>query len=318
MAINVTKRSIKEVFGIGSTTATIPTFEGFDRIPAVDPNFLFRDDQVQILLLWYFKGVDAGMRNLMLFGPHGSGKTELVRQFAARIGVPLFEDVGSPDRLFMDYVGQFLPTKEGPRFVDSMLIQSMRSPQAIFLLNEIDLIQQDTLVSLNNMLDKGVLENPSTSEKVQAAKGWKFVATANTNMAGDSTGVYKGTKRQSAATASRFFMYPCEYMKDDQEKAVLARLGINAMTAERAVRFAAATRKAFLEGTIRSVMTTREVVMWTLQEKALQNSSAFKSAAQAALEMSFLSKCEGRDKLALAEAYRSVTGEEYRGIDLQT
>lgn len=316
MAINVTKRSIKETFGVGSATAQIPTFSGFDRVPAVDPNFLFREDQLQILLLWYFKGVEAGMRNLMLYGPHGSGKTELVRQFAARLGVPLFEDVGSPDRLFMDYVGQFLPTKEGPQMVDSMLVRSMKMKQSIFLMNEVDLIQQDVLVSLNNMLDKGILENPSSSEKVVAEKGWKFVATANTNLSGDSTGVYKGTKKQSAATASRFFMYPCSYMSEDQEKEILARLGISPIMQERAVRFANQTRKAFMDGRIRSVMTTREVVMWALQDKALTGSSTFKSATQAALEMSFMSKCESKDKIALAQAYRDATAEEYRGIEL--
>lgn len=315
-SITNSMHTVKDVFGVGSATAKIPVFSGFDRVPTADANFVFREDQVQILITWYFKGGTAGMRNLLLWGPHGSGKTELIRQFCARIRVPLFEDVGSSDRLFMDYVGTFLPTASGPRMVDSMLVKSMRVPHAVFLMNEADALAQDTMLALNNILDKGVLENPSTSEKVVAANGWRFVGTSNTNMTGDAHGSYKGTKKQSAATASRFFMYPCSYMPEDLEKKVLENYGADPIFIEGAVRFANHTRKAFMDGTVRSVMTTRELVMWTQQYGALHKSSVFKSPRQATLEMSFMSKCESRDKMALQQAYRDLFSDEYVGIQL--
>lgn len=315
MTISVNYETIKSLFGLGAEVK-VPVFSGFTRVPAIDPNFVFREDHVTILLTWYFKGETAGMRNLLLHGPHGSGKTELVRQFAARIGVPLFEDVGASDRVFSDYVGNFMPTENGLQMVDSMLVKSMRTPQAIYLMNEIDVSSQDTAVNLNNLLDKHVLESGITSERIPAAKGWRFVATANTNLAGDATGLYKATKTHNASLASRFFLYPCTYMDQETEKNVLAKYGIDPLTSELCVRYAAATRQAFTEARIRTVLTTRELVNWALQSKALENTTVFKNAKHAALEMSFLSKATPKDKAALVQAFFDISGDTFVGVQL--
>lgn len=315
MTISVSYETVKSLFNIGAETK-VPVFNGFSRVPSIDPNFIFREDHVTILLTWYFKGESAGMRNLLLWGPHGSGKTELVRQFAARLGIPVFEDVGAADRVFSDYVGNFMPTENGLAMVDSMLVKSMRTPQAIYLINEIDLSSQDTATGFNNLLDKHVLESNITSEKIVAAKGWRICATGNTNMSGDTTGLYKATKTHNASLASRFFLYPCSYMTQETEKAVLAKYGIDPLTSEIFVRFAAATRTAFMDGRLRTVLTTRELVSWALQATALSATTVFKDPKHAALEMSFLSKAIPKDKAALIQAYYDITSEKYVGIEL--
>lgn len=306
--------TLQAVFGMGGNEP-IRVFTGRARVPKSLKSYKFTPKILKALTLWYKLGEDAGIANICLFGPHGSGKSEAIRQFAARLGIPVYEDIGSEDRVYADFVGMFLPTANGgTAFQESMLLQSMRDPGAIYLLNEIDKLSPKTSSDLHNLMDNRVIENPYNGDLIAAREGWRLAGTANSNGCGDSSGLYSGVKAMNRATVSRFRWLPVDYLCEEDEVEVVAQASdLNMDLVTKMVKFAAASRIMYTERTIRSIMTTREVVAWAKLTKAAKISAVLNNA-QGCLEMTFMCSTSQNDRAALSKTFFNVFGVAYTGL----
>jgi len=312
-AIKSVDTTLQAVFGFGGNEA-VRQFQGRARVPAVNEHYRFTPMLLKALVVWYKLGHDAGIGNLCVWGPHGAGKTEAIRQFAARLGIPVYEDIGSEDRVYADFVGMYLPTAEGTQFQESMLLRSMRDPGSIYLLNEIDKMSPKTSSDLHNVLDTGVLENCYNSDVITAAPGWRFAATANTNGSGDKSGQYVGTKPMNMATVSRFRWLKTDYVSEQIENEIVVSVSdVDPSIAASMVKFARATRAMYAEQGIRGLMTTRELVAWARLTKVIKGSSAL-NAMQGCLDMTFVSTLSAKDREAVSRTFQDIFEQPFTGL----
>ena len=310
MTITTTNTTMQAIFGMGGDEPIV-VFNGRNRVPKIDPNYVWQPKILKVVSSWYKLGRIADCANLALFGPFGSGKSEAIRQFAAKVGVPVYEDAGSPERTYADFVGLFLPNeKGGVSFQDSLLVKSMRDPGSIYLINEMDKLNPSTLADLHNLLDTDSIENPFNGEKVSAAPGWRFAATANTNGQGDATGAYHGTNQLNRATCSRFMWLAVDYISEESELKIVASKApeIDRDLLQRMVRFARRTREIYAARGANNLMSTRQLSAWATRLQYLKTSKTL-GGLKGVLELSFLNACSEQDVATFEQALMDCFGD---------
>ena len=238
--------------------------------PAIDLDYIFHESSRDVVV-WFLN--PQGLREpLYVFGPTGCGKTSCIKQLAARLNYPVFEVTGHGRLEFADLVGH-LTVKDGNMvFEYGPLALAMRCG-ALLLINEIDLASPEIAAGLNSVLDGSPLciaENGG--ELIVPHSMFRLVATANTNGAGDDTGLYQGTQRQNLAWLDRFTICEVGYPTADVEKSLLARRFPSLPEALRAtmVEYANEVRKLFmgeastgnLTNTIEVTFSTRSLLRW--------------------------------------------------------
>ena len=179
--------------------------------PAIDPDYIFHESSRDIVV--WFVNPQGLQEPLYVFGPTGCGKTSCIKQLAARLNYPVFEVTGHGRLEFVDLVGHQTVKDGNITFEYGPLALAMRYG-AILLLNEIDLTSPEIAAGLNSVLDGSPLciaENGG--EIIQPHPMFRFVATANTNGAGDGTGLYQGTQRQNLAWLDRFTICEVGYCR---------------------------------------------------------------------------------------------------------
>lgn len=233
----VEKKAVKDVFGLDDPAfakTQVKVFGSTVDTPAVIDGFRFTIENLRRMMVWaaaaslpdgFFKA--KMKRNLMIFGPTGCGKTELVKQFAARTGRPLFRTQCSEDTDQAQLFGSWKlcrpivkdelvedagilekgiqgiakaieklaisikrNTGVGPEmtFVDGPVLRWARTPNAILVLDESDQLLPTVAMSLNCVLDGDDIVVPETGERVKIAPGALVAATANTNGRGSAGG----------------------------------------------------------------------------------------------------------------------------------
>lgn len=208
-----------EIFS-GKPSGTM--IQGYDKpcpyTPKIDPDFIFHES-VRDIIVWLLNPVDP----LYIYGPLGCGKSNSIRQLAARLNYPVFEITAHGRQEFADLVGHLTVQKNSMSYEYGPLSLAMRYG-GIFLLNEIDLTSPDIAAGLNGVLDGAPLciaENGG--ELIEPNPMFRFIATDNTNGAGDDTGLYQGTQRQNIAFADRFTLCEMGYPDSEVEKRLLAK-----------------------------------------------------------------------------------------------
>ncbi|GAL23058.1 putative porphyrin biosynthetic protein [Vibrio maritimus] len=122
----------------------------------------------------------------------------------------------------------------------------------VYLADEYDMGHPQSMMVYQPVLEGKALiikEAPADSEwrMIQPHPNFRFVATGNTNMAADETGIYQGTNIQNGANAERFgVVEQIPFMPKKQETQVVsAQGGISTDDAQRLVDFAAKVRDAY-------------------------------------------------------------------------
>lgn len=198
----------------------------------VNPEYRFDNvDAMRIMTAaWgreWTRGEQEHRKGVMMYGPTGSGKSSFVEQFFARLNVPLvrvtWNPKGEASELLTDRI-----------LVDGMLLDrdqaiTIAARQGLpLLVNEIDLADPAELVSLNDIIEKGLIVLPS-GETIQAPRGFMVFATANTAGVDDEDGVYHGTRSQNASTLRRFFKVELGYPSlQDEIEFLTAKAGPDA------------------------------------------------------------------------------------------
>lgn len=185
--------------------------------PEIDVDYIFPTSSRDIIV-WLLNPSEP----LYIFGPSGCGKTSCIKQLAARLNYPVFEITGHGRLEFADLAGHLTVKKGDMTYEYGPLTLAMRYG-GLFLFNEIDLTAPEIAAGLHSVLDGSPLclaENGG--ELVKPHPLFRFAATANTNAAGDETGLYQGTQRQNLAFADRFIFCELGYPDAPTEEKLLA------------------------------------------------------------------------------------------------
>lgn len=152
--------------------------------------------------------IEAGLQNILLIGPAGSGKTTLGRQIAAALGMPeQFGSVSFTSGASESVVtGRLLPTGEGGRFEYAPVpFVTLYEGGGVFLADEIDAADANVLLGQNSGIGNGFLDLPNRLANPVAHRHPRFVYIAAGNTYGlGATRQYVGRNQLDAAYLDRF------------------------------------------------------------------------------------------------------------------
>jgi cobaltochelatase CobS len=191
-----------------------------EQVPKMEPHE-FDLETLRDLYNWWMSDTADG---LFLFGPHGCGKTSTPLQFFARLNVPVYEKTVHKEMRFEELVGHYYLVQGNTFFNYGPLCRAMGAEDmpGVLLINEIDRAKPGVLTGLYEVMQGSSLDVMGR-ETLQPKPGFRVIATANTGMLlGDTTGVYQGAQRQSAAFVDRFWQVKCTYPKPEVELKLLA------------------------------------------------------------------------------------------------
>ena len=307
---------LAKVTGIKKDLGEIPGFSGLEEHPfrvVLNPNYEFDLDFLRFLVSWWGR-VIAGecFAGVFIFGPQGAGKSSGPEQLLGRLGVPLVAHTAH-DRLEVDdliyhqvVIGGHSITKDGP------LTRAMRDGIP-FLLNEVDVVEPGQLSALNDIIEYGRVEIPTTGELIRAAPGFGMIATANTNGAGDANGEFHGTKSMNRAFMSRFLKYRKDYPDEKQEMMILEKQCPSLMKEirERMIKYGQAIRSAHANG-LSDTLSTRGLVLWGQQALCMAGvKKEGRSPVAVALEHAFLNGLPDHDRVSAVNLAKAQLGDHF-------
>lgn len=266
------RQAMHEVFGFGDVPASkgasglpimievlAPQEDQINFLPAKDPGYIFDINLTKTVI----QGLEMNIPTL-LWGHAGVGKTSLYEQVAAHTGRGFLRVQHTANTEEGDVEGRWTIQNGQQVFEEGPLPQAMRYG-LVYCADEYDFASPAVLSLYQAVLEGKPLYIKACNRRVEATSGFRFVATGNTNGAGDDSGLYQGTQLQNAANYERFgIVERVEYWPEAQEVAVLqGRFGLRKDDAVRMVAFANRMRAAF---------DRREVAI-PLSPRALQNAT---------------------------------------------
>ena len=196
-------------------------------------------------------------------GLSGNGKTTMIEQACAKSKRDCFRVNITQETDEDDLIGGFRLIKGETAFVYGPVVEAMKRG-AVLLLDEIDL-GSSKIMCLQPVLEgKGVFIK-KTGEWITPAKGFTVVATANTKGKGDTDGRFIGTNVMNEAFLDRFdWTMEQEYAPRKTETRILIKKmekfgNVDADFADYLTRWAEITRKAYAEGAVDEIITTRRL-----------------------------------------------------------
>lgn len=203
----------------------------------------------------------SGLRqNILLVGPAGCGKTHLAEQAAQALGMEFSSISCTAGMSEAQLLGWLLPIGEGGRFeyVQSEFVRLYESG-GVYLLDEIDAADANTLMILNQALANGGFYVPQARRMVKRHPDFVCIAAANTYGHGGDM-VYAGRERLDGATLDRFRNGIVAMDYDDRVEEAL--IDGDVLTWGRNIRMRIDSLK------LRRVMSTRALIGFTQQKQA--------------------------------------------------
>ncbi len=181
--------------------------------PTVDPDYVFELDDIKLLLMWDSQRVKFN-KNVMITGPTGSGKTQLIFQFAARTGREVFRYSCHERTDFAELVGTLVIKSDGStEFQAGPLMMAMKRG-AIFLLDEVNAARPGTLIGMNGVLDGAEsVTLPGASELVRRHPEFRVAMTGNSMSRDDTASAFRGTQSMNVAFMDRTFGIEKSYLQ---------------------------------------------------------------------------------------------------------
>lgn len=232
------------------------------------PKYQFERKALNLLFFAWTREIEnradtAPRRGIWFGGPKGAGKTTIVEQFFARLGVPVFPLTCNRRIPLSDYLVKMVPDGEGGWLqIDGPLLTAMKEGFPV-VLNEPGAMDPADLTAMNDIIDRGivVLDN---GEVVRARRGFHVYATDNSMGLGDETGAYAGVNTMNAATMSRFYKFEMKYSEPEEELRILQgefpEQRKDAL--EKFVQFTNLMREPYLKGMSSFTIGTRELIDW--------------------------------------------------------
>jgi MoxR-like ATPase len=214
------KAALGSIFGFkgNHASAMVTLWESHGAAPAIDPYYVV--DALNMALM--ATALERGT-NVWLGGPGGSGKSTLPEQFCAHTGRPFAKITFTRQTNVEDLVGGQSLKAGNTQWEDGVLIQAMRRPGTIILLDELTLAPAGVQGIIQGVADDHRTLTLPTGEKVRCAPGVAFVVADNTFGFGDETGIYAGTNQANGALVNRFKrMLKIDYLSPAMEAQALA------------------------------------------------------------------------------------------------
>lgn len=211
---------------------------------------------------WLRKDYDP-RRGIWLGGPKGCGKTTMVEQFFARLGVPVVSLTCNRRIPLSDYIRTMVPDGDGGWICQKgPLVIAMEMGLPV-VLNEPSAMDPADITAMHDIIDRGLLVQED-GVVVRATRGFLVFATDNSMGHGDLTGSYPGLNAQSTASMSRFFKLQVDYPTPEEEMQILkAEFPDQAEPVlEPFIRLANSVRAAYKAMQSQVTMGTRELIDW--------------------------------------------------------
>ena len=299
----------RDLFGIDSDLE-VPAFsEADERVPDLDPAYVFDADTTLAILAGF-----AHNRRVMVQGYHGTGKSTHIEQVAARLNWPCIRINLDAHISRIDLIGRdAIVLKDGQQiteFREGLLPWALQTPTAL-VFDEYDAGRPDVMFVIQRVLEtEGKLTLLDQNRVIRPNPYFRLFATANTVGLGDTSGLYHGTQQINQGQMDRWnIVVTLNYLPAAVEaQIVLAKSGDfdkpgGKELVENMVRVADLTRKGFVAGDISTVMSPRSVITWA------QNAEIFKDVGFA-FRLSFLNKCDEAERAQVAEYYQRVFGKD--------
>ena len=224
--------------------------------PAIDPHFVWTEGILKHLLLSQTTG-----ENLWFGGEKGTGKSETVRQFAAKTGRGYCRINFHKYTTSEDYIGSVGLENGATVFKEGDFLRAFTTPATLILLDEITNADPAALATLNGFLESNSAVSYGGSVRKRAPNVLVFAAD-NTLTNGDETGRYAGTRSMNSALADRFArLVAFKHMDMQTEiKAVVLHTGCNPALAEHVLKAVHACRAKVASGDIVDAPSIRQVM----------------------------------------------------------
>ena len=170
-------------------------------------------------------------KDVLCYGPAGTGKTSGIKQIASELGIPVVQYTCGEDTTLWDLFGSDELVKEDGATVTSFRekavavacaeakkIKGDMNTKCILILDELDTCTPGLISHLNQLICEHQIEFEG---KLFDASNVLIYATANTSGTGDSSGKYSGTRCINAALRDRFMPIRLGYMSQAEECALL-------------------------------------------------------------------------------------------------
>jgi cobaltochelatase CobS len=295
--------SVRDVFGIDSDM-TCPAFsEADERVPDLDPDYVFDPDTTLAIVAGF-----AHNRRVMVQGYHGTGKSTHIEQVAARLQWPCIRINLDAHISRIDLIGRdAIVLRDGlqvTEFREGLLPWALQTPTAL-VFDEYDAGRPDVMFVIQRVLEtEGKLTLLDQNRVIRPNPWFRLFSTANTVGLGDTSGLYHGTQAINQGQMDRWnIVVALNYLPAAVEsRVVLSKApGTSAKTVADMVKVADLTRQGFVNGDISTVMSPRTVITWA------QNAAIFADVGFA-FRLSFLNKCDETERVLVAEYYQRVFG----------
>jgi len=166
-------------------------------------------------------------KDVLCYGPAGTGKTSGIKQIAGELGIPVVQYTCGEDTTLWDLFGSDELIQESGTTVthfrekaiavacaEAKKIKGDRQTKCILILDELDTCTPGLISHLNQLICEHEVEFEGRSFD---ASNVMIYATANTSGKGDSTGKYSGTRCINAALRDRFMPIHLGYMTQAEE-----------------------------------------------------------------------------------------------------
>ena len=303
------KVDVRELFGI-DIDWQVPAFsEADERVPDLDPAYVFDPDTTLAILAGF-----AHNRRVMVQGYHGTGKSTHIEQVAARLKWPCIRINLDAHISRIDLIGRdAIVLRDGQQvteFREGLLPWALQTPTAL-VFDEYDAGRPDVMFVIQRVLEtEGKLTLLDQNRVIRPNPWFRLFATANTVGLGDTSGLYHGTQQINQGQMDRWsIVVGLNYLPAATEaRIVMAKSGEydspgGKETVDNMVRVADLTRRGFINGDISTVMSPRTVITWA------QNAMIFKDVGFA-FRLSFLNKCDEAERALVAEYYQRVFGKD--------
>lgn len=214
------QRSALEVFGVDLNDAKgravmVDTWAD-PQAEQVDPCYIWTAPLLRRIII----GAETG---LWLGGPKGTGKSEALRQFAARTGRRYVRINFRKYTSAEEYIGGTGLAGGATAFQPGPFLQAFAHPGCVILLDEISNADPGELAPLNGLLEPRAAVSIGGSVW-RRAPGVYIAAADNTLGSGDQSGRYAGTRGMNSALMDRFGLVArMEYLPRDLEVDALRR-----------------------------------------------------------------------------------------------
>src|SRR6188508_3887568 len=213
--------SVRDLLGIDSDME-VPAFsEADERVPDLDPAYVFDPDTTLAICAGFAKN-----RRVMVQGYHGTGKSTHIEQVAARLNWPTIRINLDAHISRIDLIGRdAIVLRDGlqvTEFREGLLPWALQHPVAL-VFDEYDAGRPDVMFVIQRVREtEGKLTLLDQNRVIRPHPWFRLFATTNTVGLGDTTGLYHGTQQINQGQMDRWSVVTTlNYLSHDVEAEIV-------------------------------------------------------------------------------------------------